>query len=120
MGNIWLQQDGARCHTAEAALDVLRSVLEDRIISRRAVAVWPPRSRDLTPFDKCYVDKPEIIDTLKASIRKAIGEMQLRTIDNVLKNWTDSVGYYMASRGHGRFVLSNKNGNWKKYSIFFF
>ena len=36
MGNIWLQQDGAMCHTAEAALDILRLVFEDRIISRRA------------------------------------------------------------------------------------
>ena len=32
-------------------------------------------------------------------IREAIGEIQLHTIDNVLKNWTDLVGYCMASRG---------------------
>ena len=36
IGNIWFQQDGATCHTAETTLDVLRSVFEDRIISRRA------------------------------------------------------------------------------------
>ena len=33
--NIWFQQDGATYHTAEATLDVLRPVFEDRIISRR-------------------------------------------------------------------------------------
>ena len=33
IGNIWFQQDGATCHTAEATLDVLCSVFEDRIIS---------------------------------------------------------------------------------------
>ena len=33
---IWFHQDGVTCHTAEATLDVLRSVFEDRIISRRA------------------------------------------------------------------------------------
>ena len=49
--------------------------------------------------DKCYADKPETIDALKDNIREAIGEIQLHTIDNVLKNWTDRVGYYMASRG---------------------
>ena len=44
MDNIWFQQDGAMCHTAEATLDVLRPVFkEDRIISRRADVVWPPR-----------------------------------------------------------------------------
>ena len=43
--------------------------------------------------DKCYADKPETIDALKDNIREAIDE-----IDNVLKNWTDGVGYCMASR----------------------
>ena len=33
IGNIWFQQDGATCHTAEATLDVMRPVFEDRIIS---------------------------------------------------------------------------------------
>ena len=49
--------------------------------------------------DKCYADKPETIDALKDNIREAIGEIQLHTIDNVLKNWTDRVDYCMASRG---------------------
>ena len=30
---------------------------------------------------------------------KSIGEIQLHTIDNVLRIWTDGVGYCMASRG---------------------
>ena len=41
--NILFQQDCATCHTAEATLDVLLSVFEDRIISRRADVVWPPQ-----------------------------------------------------------------------------
>ena len=41
MANIWFQQDAATCHTA----DILPIVFEDRIISRRAHAVWPPQSR---------------------------------------------------------------------------
>ena len=70
-------------------------VFEDRIISSRANDVWPPRSFDLTALDyylcgavkdKCYADKPETIDALKNNIREAIGEIQLNTIDNVLKN----------------------------------
>ena len=47
--NIWFQQDGATCHTAEATLDVLRPVFKDRIISRRADVVWPPRKISVTP-----------------------------------------------------------------------
>ena len=82
-------------------------VFEDRIISRRADVVWPPRSRDLAPLDyylwgdvkdKCYTVEPETIDALKDKIREAIDEIQLHTMDNVLKNWTDRVGYCMARR----------------------
>ena len=46
IGNIWFQQNGAMCHTAEATFDVLRPVFEDRIISRRDDVVWSPRSCD--------------------------------------------------------------------------
>ena len=65
IGNTWFQQDGAMCHTAEATLDVLRPVFEDRIISRKADVFW---SCDLTLLgyylwdavkDKSYTDKPE-------------------------------------------------------------
>ena len=36
IGNIWFQQGGATWHTAEAALDILCPVDEDRIINRKA------------------------------------------------------------------------------------
>ena len=79
IGNIWFQHYGATCHTAEATLDVMRPAFEDRIISRRAYVVWPPRNCDLTPLvyylwgpvkDKCYADKPETIEALKDNIRE--------------------------------------------------
>ena len=72
---------------AEAAVDVLRPVFKNRIISRRVKVVWPPRSCDLTPLDyylwgavkdKCYADKSETIYSLKDNIREAIGEIQLK------------------------------------------
>ena len=77
IGNIWFHQDGATCHTAESALDVLLPVFEDRIINRRADVVGPPWSCDLTPLDyylwgtvknKCYADKPKKIVSLKDNI----------------------------------------------------
>ena len=39
IGSIWFQKDSARCHTAEATLDVLRPIFEDPIISSRANGV---------------------------------------------------------------------------------
>ena len=49
--------------------------------------------------DKCYADMPETIVALKGNISEGIGEIQLHTIDNALKNSTDRVGYCMDSRG---------------------
>ena len=51
--NIWFQLDGATCHTAEATLDVLCPIFEDRIISCRDNVIWSPRSCDLTLFVRC-------------------------------------------------------------------
>ena len=71
IGNICFQQDAATCHTAKAKLDILHLVFEDRIISRRADVVRPPRSCNLIPLDyylwgavkiMCYGDKPETIN----------------------------------------------------------
>ena len=47
----------------------------------------------------CSADKPETIDAFKDNIREVIGEIQLHTSDNVLKNWIDRIGYCIASRG---------------------
>ena len=66
--NVWFQQDGAICRTAQATLDVLRSGFENCVISHIADVVWAPRSCDLTPLDyylwiafkdKCCVVKSE-------------------------------------------------------------
>ena len=70
------------------------------------------------------------IDILKNNIPEAIGEYCMHPIDNVLKNWTDRVGYCMASQDNhlneiifalltGRIVLSNKKGHFIKYSVVF-
>ena len=71
----------------------MRPVFELRIISRRADVVWPPRSCDLTSLDYYLWDAVKD----KYNIREAIGEIQLNTINNVLKNWTDRVGFCMVS-----------------------
>ena len=78
------------CHIAEATLDVLRPVFEDRIISFGA-AIWHRWTIICgMPSETCVTPT---IDALKDNIRKTIAEIQLHTIDNVFKNWTDRVGY---------------------------
>ena len=48
-------------------------------------AIWHRWTIIYAIKDKCYADKPETIDALKDNIREGIGEIQLHTIDNVLK-----------------------------------
>ena len=55
--------------------------------------------------DKCHADKSETIDILKENILEAIGEIQQHRIDNLLKNWTDCVGYCMAIEGNHLFEI---------------
>lgn len=108
VNDVWFQQDGATCHTSHATIDLLRQTFDGRLISRNGDVNWPPRSCDLTPLDyflwgavkdKCYADKPETIEHLKANIRDAIAEIQPHTLAKVLENWSDRMGYCEASRG---------------------
>lgn len=108
LGDIWFQQDGATCHTANATIEILREIFENRIISKNADVNWPPRSCDLTPLDyylwgavkdKCYANEPVTINELKSEIQAAIDEISRETIENVLKNWVDRMGYCQVSRG---------------------
>ena len=72
------------------------------------------------------VKKPLPIDALKHEIEVSIHEIEAQTIENVLKNGVDPMGYCKASRGshlndavfHSsmeRFILSNKTILLKKY-----
>ena len=49
--DIWFQQDGATCHTANVTINFLRTVFENRIISRNPDIDWPPWNCDLTLLD---------------------------------------------------------------------
>ena len=74
--------------------------------------------------DHCYIDnsKTKTIDALKRNTREAIDDK----IGNVLKNYTDLVGYCMAIQGSYLneiiFHYQNKKRNFEKIlsSIFFF
>ena len=96
----------APCHTANATIDLLRTVFENRIISRNDVN-WPLRSCDLidsaglffmgrTVKDECYANQLETIQELKYEIKVAIDEIRAHAVENVLKNWVDRMGYCAA------------------------
>ena len=52
--DIWFQQDGATCHTANETINLLKKKFGESIISRNGPVNWPPRSCDLTPLDFFY------------------------------------------------------------------
>ena len=78
-----------------SAFSHLKAVLLNTIFQLLSIVNLEFKSPTLVVKDKCYADKPVTIDALKDNIREAIGEIHI--IDNVLKNCTDRVGYYMAS-----------------------
>ena len=108
MDDIWFQEDGDTCHTANVTIDLLRTVFENQIISGNSDVNWPPGSCDLIPLDyflwgavkdKCYANHPETIEALKHEIEDTIHGIEAQTIENVLKNWVDRMKYCKASRG---------------------
>ncbi|GFX04234.1 hypothetical protein TNCV_3973831 [Trichonephila clavipes] len=105
---LWFQQDGATCHTARAAIDLLKDTLGDRLISRFGPVNWPPRSCDLTPLDYflwgyvnslVYADKPQALDHLEDNIRRVIADIRPQMLEKVIENWTSRLDYIRASRG---------------------
>ena len=104
MDDIWFQQDGATCLTANVIINLLRTVFENRIIRRNSDVNWPPRSCDLAPLDyflwgavkdKCYANHSETIEALKHEVEVTIHGVEAQTIENAVKNWVDR----MANRG---------------------
>ena len=61
------------------------------------------------PSKISYADKPETIYALKDNIREAIGELQLHTIDNVLKNWPAKAAIRMKLLS----IINYKDGTFK-------
>ena len=51
LNDMWFQQDGATCHTARVAVDLLGGEFGEHFISRSGSVHWPPRLCDLTPLD---------------------------------------------------------------------
>ncbi|GFW50606.1 transposable element Tc3 transposase [Trichonephila clavipes] len=105
---LWIQQDGATCHTARATIDLLKDTLGDRLISRFGPVNWPPRSCDLTPLDYflrgyvkslVYVDKPQTLDHLEDNICRVIADIRPQMLEKVIENWTSTLDYIRASRG---------------------
>ena len=82
------------------------------------------------------VNQPETIQELKHEIKVAImksklpHEIRAHTVENILKNWVDRMGYCAASCGShlneivfhsmAMYYLSNKAINFEKYSCVFF
>ncbi|GFX80013.1 mariner Mos1 transposase [Trichonephila clavipes] len=105
---LWLQQDGATCHTARATIDLLKDTFGDHPISRFGPVNWPPRSCDLTPLDYflwgyvkslVYADKPQTLDHLEDNIRRVIADIRPQMLEKVIENKTCRLDYIRASRG---------------------
>lgn len=93
----WYQQDGARPHTSNMSMEVLREMFPGRLLSQRGDQSWPARSPDLSALDfflwgyvksKVFQNRPQNLDDLKNNIREVIAEIPVdmcrRTMASVL------------------------------------
>ncbi|GFT51468.1 transposable element Tcb1 transposase [Trichonephila clavipes] len=108
LGELWFQQDGARCHTARATIDLLKDSFGDRLISRFGPVNWPPRSCDLTLVNYflwgyvkslVYADKPQTLHHLEDNIRRVIADIRPQMLEKVIENWTSRFDYIRGIRG---------------------
>lgn len=105
---LWFQQDGATCHTANETMELLQEHFGEKVISRNGPVIYPARSCDLTPCDfflwgyvksKVYANNPRTIEDLKTNIRNVIREIPVQMCENVMLNWTIRMRYCQQSRG---------------------
>ncbi|CAK1550005.1 unnamed protein product [Leptosia nina] len=110
---LWLQQDGATCHTACAAIDLLKDTFGHRLITRFGPVNWSPRSCELTPLDYflwgyvkslVYADKPQTLDHLEDIIRRVIAHIRFTNVGKSHRKLNVHYYYYYsnyirASRG---------------------
>ncbi|GFU84030.1 DUF4817 domain-containing protein, partial [Trichonephila clavipes] len=103
---LWLQQDGATCHTARATIDLLKDTFGDRLILRFGPVNWPPRSCELTHLNYflwgyvkslVYSDKPQSLDHLEGNIRRVIADIRPQMLEKVIENWTSRLDYIRGS-----------------------
>ena len=107
--NIWLQQDGAPPHYAADVRRYLNQVFPGRWIGRRGAMEWPARSPDLTPLDfflwghlknRVYKNRPDNLEDLKGRIRHECRLITPQTIQNVLNEFSNRLGYCQMVQGH--------------------
>ncbi|CAF1040561.1 unnamed protein product [Didymodactylos carnosus] len=106
--DIWFQQDGATCHTANATINLLKEKFGESIISRKGPVNWLPRSCDLTPLDfflwgyvksLCYANKPQTFNALQDNTERVIAEIQPDLCERVIENWVQRIHAMKRSRG---------------------
>ena len=93
----WFQQDGATPHTANITMEWLDRRFAGRLISRRRIPEWSPRSPDLNPpdfylrgflKDHVYQNNPQTIAELKVLITRQIHGITREECVRVIGNFT--------------------------------
>lgn len=118
ISEMWFQQDGAPCHTANETIALLKGKFGEWTIAKNGFVNWPPRSCDLTPLDfflwgyvksKVFANQPATLDDLERNIIRVIREIPLGMLDRVIENWVQRMHMCKASRGgHLNDILFHK------------
>lgn len=107
----WFQQDGCPAHQTAAVHEFMQTIFLDRIISRRGIIGWPPRSPDLSMNDFFlwgYIKsliyrreevRPHTLDDLRNKIIEACATITPQMLINARRSFYDRLGYCLAQEG---------------------
>lgn len=105
---VYFQQDGASCHCTDSVLEWLKTIFNDRIISRRSSIPWPPQSPDLSPLDYWLwgrvqslvnLDKPKTIQDIKVSVASNIQKITRQEVKKSVENIRKRLQYCEERKG---------------------
>ena len=113
----WVMQDGARPHTTDINLNLLRDKFRGRVISRRSEHSWPPYSPDLNPLDFFvwgYLEdqvkriKPATVEELRAAVEDVASTVPEEMIRDAAQNFIKRCRACIeASGGHFEYFLKS-------------
>ena len=95
--NMWFQQEGATAQKARESIQLLKTLIPNRLISFFGHVFWGPRSLDLIPLDflwqgylqeKVYVNRPNNFEDLKASSSREIRSNSPDLLRIAMNHWT--------------------------------
>uniref|UniRef100_A0A0N5C0I2 DDE_3 domain-containing protein n=1 Tax=Strongyloides papillosus TaxID=174720 RepID=A0A0N5C0I2_STREA len=114
---IWFTQDEYPAHNDRKAINLLKTIFDNRLISMNSIFKWPGYSPDLLATDfflwgylkeRVFESNPKTLEDLKSNIENAIDGIEKSTLKKVFQNVIERMRLCEQSNGgHLNDVIHN-------------